>query len=113
MDKYTINRDGHPPIVFTGEKIAGADNKDHNSTRWTKVALYRTKGGKYVAKISRLTCWEGESDHITAEVFSQAADLIEWLKEGSDVLGSVSQEAVEKAAKTDANFAAAWVEEVE
>jgi len=41
------------------------------------------------------------------------AEVIDWLKEGESELGSVSQEAVEDAAKVAPEFASAWVEEVE
>ena len=114
MEKHTINRTGLPPIVFTGEQIASADNAiGHNghANRWFEVRIYRTKGGRYVASFGRFTQWQGESNHCTAASFVTAAEVIEWL--WMKDAGAVSQEAVEKAAKVDPAFAAAWVEEVE
>jgi len=116
MDKHIIKRDGLPPIAFTGEEIASASNHSHQGSaqnRWTEVSIYRTKGGRFIAKVSRITCWQGESDQTTATSCATAEGVIEWLKEGQDELGSVSQEAVEKAAKVEPAFAAAWVEVVE
>lgn len=117
MDKHTIKRDGHPPIVFRGELIAEANNRVGNdgnrANRWTEVAIYKTKGGNYVARVSRFTCWQGETDHHTATAEETPAALVTWLMKDDGTLGSVSQEAVEKAAKADPGFAAAWVEEVE
>ena len=117
MEKLIIKRDGLPPIAFTGEQIASADNRVGNdgnrANRWTEVSIYRTKGGKFIAALTRLTCWQGESDRRAAASFATAAEVIEWLKEGESELGSVSQEAVEKATKAAPEFAAAWVEEVE
>lgn len=112
MDKHVIKRDGLPPIAFTGDLI-GSTTRGRNDSRWTEVKIYRTQAGRFVAQISRLTCWQGENDHRAAASFATAAKLIEWLKEGSETLGAKSQEAVEDAAKTEPAFATAWVEEVE
>jgi len=116
MEKLIIKRDGLPPIAFTGEEIAKASNEfsgGNQANRWTSVKIYRTKGGKFIASISRLTIWQGESDRHSAASYATAAEVIEWLKEDGDELGSGSQEAVEKASKIEPAFAAAWVEEVE
>ena len=78
MEKLIIKRDGLPPIAFTGEQIASADNRVGNdgnrANRWTEVAIYRTKGGKFIAALTRLTCWQGESDRHAAASFSSAAE---------------------------------------
>jgi hypothetical protein len=116
MEKLIIKRDGLPPIAFTGEEIASANNAiGHNghANRWTTVTIYRTKGGKFIASLSRRTQWQGEAGSDTAASFATAAEVIEWLKEGEAELGSVSQEAVEEATKVEPAFAAAWVENVE
>ena len=112
MDKHIIKRDGLPPISFTGEKIGAGSTRGHNTTRWTNVDIFRTQGGRYIVSVSRLTQWEGESDHRQASSLASPAEVIEHLKEGLDELGSASQEAVERAVKEDPLFAAAWIEEV-
>ena len=116
MEKFTIKRDGLPPIAFNGEVLAKADNTTQNgnrANRWIEVTIFRTQGGKYVASLDRYTRSEGESDRRAAVSRENAAGIIEWLKEDGDELGSVSQEAVEMAAKADPAFSAAWVEVVE
>ena len=117
MDKHIIKRDGLPPISFTGELLAAADNRvnrdGNRANRWTEIEIYRTKGGKYVASIERKTCWQGEEDNTTADSFVAAAEVIEFLKQDNGELGAVGQEAVEKAVKTDPAFASTWIEEVE
>ena len=116
MTQYTISRDGMPPIRFTGEQIAKGSDRVHNSTRWTNVELFLTKGGKYVASINRRTQWQGERDSTVAMSFTSAADVIAWLSEqtGNSVdLSQAAQEAVEAAAKRSDTFAAAWVENVD
>ncbi len=118
MEKHTINRDGLPPIAFTGEQIASANNamgRNGHANRWFAVRIYRTKGGRYVASFGSFTQWQGESDHCTAASFDTAAEVIEWLrlKDDDGLLGAISQKAVEEAAKADPGFAAAWVEEVD
>ena len=110
MEKLIIKRDGLPPIAFTGERIAS----DRSSgDRYTRVVIYKTQGGNFVAEIQHLTCWQGEKDHYSATSKKTAAEIIQWLKEGETNLGRVSQAAVEEAAKAEPAFAAAWVEEVE
>ena len=113
-------RDGLPPIAFTGEKIASASNsighEVHANRGTITVRIYRTKGGKFIAHVSRRNhpSWQGEewgSD--AAASFETAAGVIDWLKEGGTELGTVSQSAVERAAEASPEFAAAWVEEVQ
>lgn len=118
MEQVTVTRDGQPPIRFTGEELANASNYSHqgpNQNRWTVVTIWKTKGGKYVARVVRRTQWQGESDRYSATSAATPEEIIKWLQGDDDAtsLGSVSQEAVEDAAKQDPAFAAAWVEEVE
>jgi len=116
MEKIIIKRDGLPPIAFNGEKIGSGDNRiisGNSANRWTEVAIYRTAGGRYVVSLARFTCWQGESDHHAATSKATSDEIIEWLKEGEDSLGSVSQEAVEEAAGNDTGFAQVWVETVD
>jgi hypothetical protein len=116
MTKTTVARDGQPPIIFTGELIGFGSNQIINgreNSRWTEVHIWSTKGGKYVAQVKRLTCWQDECARLNAQSFCDPNALIEWLKEGSEDLGSVSQEAVEEACKKDEKFSAAWIEVVD
>jgi hypothetical protein len=117
MQKVIIKRDGLPPISFTGELLAKADNRvnrdGNRANRWTEIEIYRTKGGRFIASIRRITCWQGESDHATAGAFATASEVIEFIKQDDGELGAVGQEAVEKAVKSEPAFADAWVEEVE
>ena len=111
-----IKRDGLPPIRAVITHEWSDDNSiqgGNHANRWTEVAIYKTKGGKYIAKISRKTQWQGESDTCDADVFSTPHDVIRFLKEGEDRLGGVSQGAVEKACEQDEAFAAAYVVDVE
>ena len=113
MQKHTIIRDGNPPITFTGEELSSATSEDHNSTRWTEITIYRTKGGKIVAHVERFTRWEGESGHDTAEAFDDFGQAIEWLKGDEGTLGRVSQQAVEEAIAKNPELSKFWVQEVE
>lgn len=116
MQSHKVTRDGLPPIIFTGEHLAHASTKTVSGpgqNRWTEVDLYKTQGGNYIAAVVRYTIWEGESDRYSAKSFTSVPDVIEWLKEGEDRLGSASQEAVEKAACCEPAFAEAWVEHVD
>jgi hypothetical protein len=114
---YTVNRDGKPPLRFTGTIIAETDNRSvrgDRQNRWTEITLYRTKAGKIVVDVTNRTQLEGESDRCRADVVSDAKAVIEWLTADNDgELGSVSQAVLERAAKNDPEFAAAYVEDID
>ena len=117
MKPIQITRTGEPPLRFTGTKIGSGStrtNRGEGQNRWTTVTIYRTKGGKLIAHIGYRTCWQGEHDTDNAKSFTTPAELVEWLKDDNDGrLGRASQEACEEAAKNDAEFGKAFVEEVE
>jgi hypothetical protein len=112
MDKVIIKRDGLPPLTFTG-CIIGEGVGATSAGRRTAIKIYRTKGGKFIAMIHRHTQWDKERHSAEAASFVTAAEVIDFLKQGNDKLGELSQEAVEKAAKESPEFAAAWIEVVE
>jgi len=113
MEKYTIKRDGLPPIAFTGALIGSGSSRSNDNWSWTNVAIYQTRGGRFVAAVEGITCYEGGRDSYSATSLPTAAEVVEWLKKDSGELGRVSQEAVEDAAENSEAFAAEWVEEVE
>lgn len=114
---HTIHRDGKPPLRFTGTVIAEFDNRSvrgPNQTRWTEIALYRTKAGKIVVEVTNRTQWQGESDRCRAEVVADAKAAIDWLTEDNQgELGSVSQGVLTHAARNDDEFKAAYIEDVD
>ena len=113
IKKYIITRDGACPIAFVGELIGFGSNKNGQDGRWVIVEIYRTQGGKFVARINHFTCYQGEENQRAAISVATAVEVIEWLKEGNKNVGSVSQKAIQDAVADDEQFAAAWVEQVE
>lgn len=116
FEQFKIVRDGFPALAFTGTQLAQFDNRSvrgPNQNRWTIVTLYRTQGGKIVAEVEHRTQWEGENDWTKASTFATAKEAIDWLQEGEDSLGRVSQAALEIAGRVDPEFAAAFVEQVD
>lgn len=113
MKSTTIKRDGQPPIRFTGDEIGCGSTRDHNSSRWVTVAIYRTQGGRYVAHVERVSQWQGERSTSDAASFGTAGEVIEWLRGSESGLGRASQEAVEMASGNDDQFSAVWVENVD
>ena len=118
---YKIRRDGERALAFSGRIIGQADNKDHNSTRWTTVTIYRTASGRVVAKVEDRTQWQGESDHVRADSFAKANEAIRYLRFANDwyecdgydgILPEAAQEAIEDAAKNDEEFASAFTETI-
>ena len=114
---YKIRRDGERALAFSGRIIGQADDKDHNSTRWTTVTIYRTASGRIVVEVEDRTQWQGESDHVRADSFGTATGAIGYLRHSYEdnydaELSSAAQEAIEDAAKNDAEFADAFTETI-
>jgi EXLDI family protein len=111
--QFTITRDGYPPLRFKGVELTSVTSRDHNSTRWTVLSLYKTLGGKYIVERNRLTCWQSEKDFDEAGSFNSAEEVIDWLRGEERIIGRLSQELIEKAVKIEPDFAKSWVEEVD
>ena len=80
MKEQKLNRSGKRPLAFIGKEIAEESSRDHNSTRWVKATVFETDKGKVIVGIVHATCWQGEHDRFTAEVFTsreRAMDHIE------------------------------------
>lgn len=119
----TITRTGFPPLRFNGTDLAYADTRvegGETQNRWVEVTLFKTSGGKYVARVARKSQWRDEDTTIEATVYADAAALIQGLRNDEGRLGRASQEALERAAglypgtaPTDDGIAAAYVETVD
>jgi hypothetical protein len=95
---YTLKRDGEPDLRIAGELLGDASSHSHQGpkqNRWEEVTLYRTKGGKYAAAVTRRSQWQGENDTHTAVIASGARELLEAL-EGEDVV-DLAKEALSEA----------------
>jgi hypothetical protein len=70
METFTLKIDNAPSIRFTGELVAEVDNSSSSSSsgRWTELALYKTKGGKYVCHHIACTNWVNQQDRYRGEV---------------------------------------------
>lgn len=113
MEQIVITRTGERPLRFTGILISEGTNKTPESNRWANVRIYRTKGGKVVVWVERRTQWQGERDNDAAMSFTTAGEAIDWLRKEDGSFGISSQDAIERAAAKDQEFAAAWTEDVE
>jgi hypothetical protein len=113
LQEFLIKRDGLPPIKFKGREIESVTSHGNRNSRWTVLALYKTKGGKYVIKRNYRTIWEGERDSYEAACFDSVDMVIDWLKNDEGKIGPLSQELIENVAKVEKEFDKTWVEEVE
>lgn len=77
METYTLEINNAPNIRFTGELVASVASTDDRAMgsrfsgqtgRWTVLALYKTKGGKYVCHRIDRTRWQGERDRFSGKV---------------------------------------------
>lgn len=117
FEKYEISRDGQRPLRFTGTLIVQDNNQPSfglNQNRWTDIALYRTKGGKFVIRVKQISQWANEKNSCRAAALDTAAEVIAWLAADNDGhLGRLSQAILEKAAKQLPEFNEAYAEEVQ
>lgn len=81
MEKVTLTRTNKRPLTFIGEQLASESTKTLNSTRWQKCTVYRTESGKIVVGNGNITCWQGESDYYTAEVFADIESAMNYIEE--------------------------------
>jgi hypothetical protein len=82
VEDYKLTRTGLPPLAFTGTLVAEASSKSHQGplqNRWHEVAVYQTKGGKWVGVVTFRTVWQGENDRHTAQVADSADELVDLL----------------------------------
>lgn len=80
MGTFTIEIDNKPNLRFTGELLASVSNSD-NTGRWTELALYKTKGGKYVCHEIARTSWgtlQNERDSFKGKLCETLAEVKEF-----------------------------------
>jgi len=86
MEELTLKRTGRRPLAFAGEILAEASTRLRDSTRWTTAKIFRTKGGKTVAGIAHMTCWQGEHDTYVAEAFDDDDGAITYVEANAPAL---------------------------
>lgn len=87
METFTLEIDNEPSVRFTGELVASAASSDNQAMgssysgqtgRWTELALYKTKGGKFVCHQVGRTRWQGERDRFSGKVCETLAEVKEF-----------------------------------
>lgn len=78
METFTLQIDNEPDIRFTGELMGSAASSDNQAMgsysysgqtgRWTELALYKTRGGKFICHQVGRTRWQGECDRFSGTV---------------------------------------------
>lgn len=82
MKQYNLTRDGERDLRFTGRILADVSSHSYrgdSQNRWTELALYQTKAGKYVVQSVGRTIWEGENNRYSATVCDDTEKVIETL----------------------------------
>lgn len=87
METFTLGIDNAPSVRFTGELVASAASSDNQAMgssysgqtgRWTELALYKTKGGKFICHQVGRTRWQGERDRFSGKVCETLAEVKEF-----------------------------------
>lgn len=84
--EHSLTRTNKRSLTFNGLLLVDRSSKDHNSTRWVKTSIYETDKGKFVVGLGHITCWQGESDRYTAEVFETLEQVVAFIEENASVL---------------------------
>jgi hypothetical protein len=92
--EVVVKRDGNRPISFSGETLANV-SMNGGITGWTIIAaLYKTRGGKFVASLSKANAYiaitqgiqEPETAHSgefhKAQVFDSFEEAVAWFRPG-------------------------------
>ena len=84
MAPRTVPRTGEKPLAFDGEILATAHSrrmgKNAPSKNWYEAAVYKTRGGSFVAAAAYKTNWAHEREFRWAAVHEAAEAAIEWLR---------------------------------
>lgn len=83
---HTLIIDNAPNIRFTGVLIGSASTSDDrcmsdfsgSTGRWTELALYQTKSGRYVCHEIECTRWAGEHDAYRGAVFDTINGVLDF-----------------------------------
>jgi len=87
METFTLEIDNAPSVRFTGELVASAASSDNQAMgssysgqtgRWTELALYKTKGGKFICHQVGRTRWQGERDRFSGKVCETLEEVKEF-----------------------------------
>lgn len=87
METFILEINNAPNIRFTGELLAEASSTDNQAMgssysgqtgRWTELAIYKTKGGKYICHQVGRTRWQGERDRFSGKVCETLEEVIEF-----------------------------------
>lgn len=85
--EYTIERDNDRPIRFTGKLVAMADSSPNparpdtfsgSEGRWCELALYQTKGGKFICEQVDCSRRDGERNRRKAQVCDNHQQVMEF-----------------------------------
>ncbi|HEY8159123.1 MAG TPA: hypothetical protein VIF10_10525 [Methylobacter sp.] len=101
METIVVRRDNERNIKFTGECIASVSSSDNKACsgysgivgRWTELAVYRTKAGKYICEQKDYTRWQGEQDSYQGAICESADQVVEFF--GNDWLAKELYESAE------------------
>ena len=84
MQTYTLKRSGLPALTFTGKQIASVSSKGTTKTteqRYHDIAIYLTRGGKYIVAVNYFSNWRNEPPYYEVEAFISPQGVSKWLSE--------------------------------
>lgn len=113
-----LRKTGGTDVEFEGDELARVSSrKSEDQTRWTELALYRTKSGRYVVQNIGRSVVAGELDRSGFEVFDSPRLLPTFLSQtsketGSFYLSNLAKDLIEKVEKLYPEFQGVLVEKI-
>lgn len=89
-EKITIQRTGDRALSFSGDCLAEADThttEGFGQSRWHKLALYQTEGGRYIVAVGYRTQWQGELPVDWAWTAADEAEAVRLLRAHDPMAG--------------------------
>ena len=82
--RVTVVRDKDTDIAFEGFLMGEVSSQDFNPgiARWTLLAVYLTRGGKYICEQIGCSSVEGETDRCSGHVAGSIDEVIEYFGAG-------------------------------
>lgn len=108
---YTVARDGHEDMSFTGQLLASGtdhENKGPRQSCWSEISIHKTDEGKYVVAQCYVTSPQNEEESHRSEVCESAQDVYDLLAQQDEDSGSgisdLAKQVLEEAAGIDGSF---------
>lgn len=108
MEEFRVVRHNDVDLVFQGQKLSDVDSREPQSSRWTRIVIYKTNTDKYVVEVLGESSVPDEVTLRRVHVCNSPADVKVALRRNGAIpyLTHLSLTALDAAARVDEGIAA-------